>query len=137
MHITLTAKADTARLARRLSVLALLFTLIIGGFRLASFVPYATYPVEGQAEISAITSLLDHVEDGASVKASGRLLPNLAAREDVYPLSSDADADYVVLDLRDEWMLPAEEDFDIEHYEEQGYEVVASRDGVCAVMKKK
>ena len=33
---TLTAKADTVRLARRLSVLALLCTLIIGGFRLAS-----------------------------------------------------------------------------------------------------
>ena len=132
----LTAREDKARLTKRLAALAVCFTAIIGGFRLADFVPFAEYAFTGRDEVAAMDSLLEYVEEDASVGASGWLLPKLAAREEVYILSHDADTEYVVLDLRDEWTLTAEEKYTVEYFEEKGYTVVKSADGVGVVLRK-
>ncbi len=132
----LTAREDKARLAKRLAALAVCFTVIIGGFRLAAFIPFAEYAFTGRDEVAAMDSLLESVEEDASVGASGWLLPKLAAREEVYSLSHDADTEYVVLDLREEWTLTAEEKYTVEYFEEKGYTVVKSADGVGVVLRK-
>jgi uncharacterized membrane protein len=130
-------RTDKASLIKRLTTLAVCFTLVIGGFRLAGYGLHAEYAVTGGEEISAMTEILKTVEKGASVSASGRLLPALAAREEIHPLSAKADTDTVVLDLREDWSLPDEKDYTVAYYEKLGYTVVASRDGVCAVLVKK
>jgi hypothetical protein len=116
--------------------LAVCFTLLIGGFRLATFAPYASYAFTGKADVQAMNRLLETVEDNASVSASGYLLPHLASRETVYALSHEMSTDYVVLDLREDWRIPSEESYTVAYFEGQGYTVVATADGVGAVLKK-
>lgn len=132
----LSETANKAGLARRLITLAACFTLLIGGFRLADHGLFVEYALDGRAEITAMDSLLDAVEDDASVSASGRLIANLAARDEIYSLAGRISTDYVVLDLRDEWALPSEKDYNVKYYEERGYTVVKAIDGVGAVLKK-
>ena len=128
---------DKTRLAKRLVALAACFTLLLGGLRLADQALLAEYAFKGTAEITAMDTLMDAVEDGASVSASGRLIANLANREEIHALNRLVLTDYVVLDLREEWALPSEEDYNVEYFEERGYTVIKSIDGVGVVLKKK
>ena len=132
----LSALPDKARLVRRLAAFAACCTLLIGGFRLADYGLYAEYAVTEKSEIAAMDSLLETVEDGASVSASGRLIANLAARDEIFALSGRVATDYVVLDLREEWALPSEADYTVTFYEERGYTVVKSIKDVGVVLKK-
>ena len=132
----LSALPDKIRLVKRSVTLAVCCTLLIGGFLLADYGLYTEYAVTDKAEISAMDSLLESVEGGASVSASGRLIANLAARDEIFALSSRVATDYVVLDLRDEWALPSEADYTVKFYEERGYTVVKSVENVGVVLKK-
>lgn len=132
----LSALPDKTRLVKRSVTLAVCCTLLIGGFLLADYGLYTEYAVTAKTEISAMDSLLEAVEDGASVSASGRLIANLAARDEIFALSSRVATDYVVLDLRDEWALPSEADYTVKFYEERGYTVVKSVENVGVVLKK-
>ena len=133
---TLTFHEEKAHLCKRLVTFAVCCTLLIGGFRLAENGLFIEYAFTGKNEITAMDSLLESVEDSASVSASGRLIANFAARKEIFALSSRVLTDYVVLDLREEWTLPSEENYSIKYYEERGYTVVKSRDGVGVVLKK-
>ena len=132
----LSARDDKAQLTRRALALALCFTFLIGGFRLVDYSLFTEYTVTGKEEITAMDELMEYVEDGASVSASGRLIANLAARDEIYPLSSRVLTDYVVLDLREEWTLPSEKDYSIKYFEERGYKILKYSDGVGVVLKK-
>ena len=61
----------------------------------------------------------------------------MAAREEIYSLSAKVTTEYVVLDLREEWTIPAEEAYNVEYYEKLGYTVVAKESGVCVILQKK
>lgn len=132
----LSRRDDGGKLVKRLCTLAVCFTLIIGGFRVADYGMFLSYATEGRDEITAMDELMELVEDDASVSVSARLLPHLAARDEVYLLTHKVDTEYVVLDLRDEWGISAEEKLTVEHYTKSGYTVVKLTDGVGAVMKK-
>jgi uncharacterized membrane protein len=132
----LSAREDKAVLLRRLSAVAVCCTLIVGGFRLAEYAPFTEYTLQGGEEAAAMTELLESVEDTASVSASGRLLPALAAREEVYALSHKVETEFVVLDLREDWTVSQEKTYTVEYYEKLGYAVVEKADGICAVLKK-
>ena len=132
----LASREGKEKMIRRAIALATCFTLLIGGFRLVDYSLFAEYTMTGKEEITAMNSLMESVEDGASVSASGRLIANLAAREEIYPLSSRVLTDYVVLDLREEWTLPSEEDYSIKYFEERGYKILKYSDGVGVVLKK-
>ncbi len=131
-----TLQAKAPRLGKGLIAFAVCCTLLIGGLRLATFAPYAAYPFTGRADVQAMDDLLETVEDTASVSASGYLIPKLASREFIYSLSHGVTTDYVVLDLREDWANPAEADYTVAYFEELGYTVAASADGVGVVMKK-
>ena len=133
---SLTRRTEAKTLAKRLTVLAVCCTLVVGGFRLAGYGLHAEYALTGRQETAAVTAVLEAVDREASVSASGRLIPALAARGEIYPLSAKAETEIVVLDLREDWTLPAEEDYTVEYYQKLGYTVVESADGVCAVLKK-
>ena len=132
----LSARADKALLKRRLVTLAVCFTLIVGGFRLAEYTLFTEYALEGRDEVAAMADLLDSVEEGASVSASGRLIPSLASREEVYYLNQGQFTEYVVIDLREEWTVDADKKYDEAYYAEKGYAVVEKRNGVGVVLKK-
>ena len=83
-----------------------------------------------------MTELLEAVEDGAPVSASGRLIPSLAAREEVYYLHQGQLTDYVVIDLREEWATEADAKFDEKYYTDKGYTVVKRCADVGVVLKK-
>ena len=132
---TLTHREDRPRLTKRLCTLAVCFTLIIGAFRVADYGMFLSYAAEGREEITAMDQLLELVEEDASVSVSARLLPHLATRDEVYLLTHKADTTYVVLDLRDEWGISAEEKLTVEHYQKNGYTVVRLTEGVGAGLK--
>ncbi len=132
----LVSSADKARLTKRLTVLAVCFTLIVGGFRLAGYGLFTEYAFDGRDEVASMTELLEAVEDGAPVSASGRLVPSLAAREEVYYLHQGQLTEYVVIDLREEWATEADAKFDEKYYTDKGYTVVKRCADVGVVLKK-
>lgn len=132
----LTADREKALTVKRLATLAVCFTLIVGGFRLAGYGLFTEYVFEGRDEVTAMTELLEAVEDGAAVSASGRLVPSLAAREEVYYLHQGQLTEYVVIDLREEWVTEADEKFDEKYYTDKGYAVVKRCADVGVVLKK-
>jgi hypothetical protein len=83
-----------------------------------------------------MTDLLDCVEDGATVSASGRLVPSLAGREEVYYLHQGQLTEFVVIDLREEWATEADKKYDEKYYTDKGYTVVKRCVDVGVVLKK-
>ena len=132
----LTANAEKALTVKRLATLAVCFTLIVGGFRLAGYGLFTEYAVQGRDEVASMTELLEAVEDGAPVSASGRLIPSLAAREEVYYLHQGQLTEYVVIDLREEWATEADAKFDEKYYTDKGYTVVKRCADVGVVLRK-
>lgn len=132
----LAANTEKALLTKRLVALAVCFTCIVGGFRLAGYGLFTEYVFEGQDEVAAMTELLESVEDGATVSASGRLIPSLAAREEVYYLHQGQLTEFVVIDLREEWVTEADTKYDEKYYTDKGYTVVKMCADVGVVLKK-
>lgn len=132
----LTADREKALTVKRLATLAVCFTLIVGGFRLAGYGLFTEYAVQGRDEVASMTELLEAVEDGAPVSASGRLIPSLAAREEVYYLHQGQLTEYVVIDLREEWATEADAKFDEKYYTDKGYTVVKRCADVGVVLRK-
>ncbi len=132
----LAMREDKAVLMKRLTTLAVCFTIIVGGFRLAGYGLFTEYAFEGRDEAAAMTELLEVVEDGASVSASGRLVPSLAAREEVYFLHQGQLTEYAVIDLREEWAVDSDAKYDEKYYTDKGYTVVKRCEGVGVVLKK-
>ncbi len=130
------ARMDGGKVWRRVVVLALCFTAVIGAARLAEYSPLAHYALTDSAEIDAMDALLSSVDDNASVSASARLCPNLAARKGLYTLSQEVDTDIVVIDLRSSWIVSAEDEYTVEYYEKKGYSVLDKQDGVGVILSK-
>ena len=132
----LSVRSDKAILTRRLVTLAMCFTLIVGVFRLADYSLFTEYTLTGQEEVASMTDLLASVEEDASVSASGRLIPSLADREEVYYLHQGQLTEYVVIDLREEWAVDSDAKYNEKYYTDQGYTVVKRCEAVGVVLKK-
>ncbi len=130
------ARMDGGKAWRRMVVLALCFTAVIGAARLAEYGPLMQYALTDSTEINAMDTLLSSVDEDATVSASARLCPNLADHRGLYTLSQEVDTDIVVIDLRSGWVVTAEEDYTVEYYEEKGYAVLDIREGVGVVLGK-
>lgn len=129
---------DEGRTLRRTVTLALCFSVIVGVFCLSDYKPTMDYAFSEHAEIAAMNELLEAaaIDPDASVSASARLCPNLAARREIYTLSQGVETDVIVIDLRDEWGLTAEKTYDVAYFEKLGYKVSDMREGVGVVMVK-
>ena len=132
----LAVNSEKPLLIKRLVTLAVCFTLIVGGFRLAGYGLFTEYAFEGHDEAASMTELLESVEDTASVSASGRLVPSLAARKEVYYLHQGQMTEYAVIDLREEWVTEADRKYDEKYFTDKGYTVVKRCEGVGVVLKK-
>ncbi len=130
------ARDADGRKVRRVLAVALTSTLILVAYRAVGYVDLVSYAFEGREEIAVMDTLQDYLPADASVSASGRLRANLAGRDRLYRLSHEIDSDFVVLDLREAWVVPAEEEYDVKYYTEKGYSVVKECPGVYAVLKK-
>jgi len=124
------------KLASRLLVVAVCSAVIVGGFRVVDWVDQIDYTLSNGMESTAISEMLDTLDEDASVSASGRFCAALADRREIYSLSAKADTEYVVLDLREEWTLTGEADYTVEYYEDLGYSLVKKHEGIIAVLKK-
>ena len=133
---SLSANTDKAILTKRLVTLSLCFTVLIGAFRLAEYGLFTDYALTGSDEIAAMSDLLEAVEEDAAVSASGRLIPALADREEVYYLHQGQNTEYVVIDLREEWIVESDAKYDETYYADKGYTVVKRCADVGVVMKK-
>lgn len=131
---TLQAREDGGTLARRVLAIALTSTILIGGFRVADMGQFSGYAINDRAEVAAMDALLDKVDDHASVSASRRLCPSLAERAEIYNLSHGVKTEFVVLDLREDWVVDSEAKYDKAYYTERGYHVVAETAGVGVVL---
>ena len=132
----LSARADKALLTKRLVTLALCFTALVGAFRMTGYTLFADYALNSRDEVASMNDLLDTVEENASVSASGRLIPSLADREEVYYLSQNQLTEYVIIDLREEWAMDSDAKYDEKYYTDKGYTVVKRCADVGVVLKK-
>ncbi len=126
----------TAPVLRAVLLTAVCGTLLVGGFRVADYDVFVSYALDNGGEVAAMDELLETIDPEVSVSASGRLCPQLAAREEIYTLSQGVMTDVVVIDLREEWGLAAEETYTVEYFEKKGYKVVTTKTGVGVVMAK-
>ncbi len=124
------------KLASRLLLIAVCSAVIVGGFRIADWTEQVDYTINNDMEYTAISEVLDTLDEDAAVSASGRFCAALADRREIYSLSAKADTEYVVLDLREEWALAGEDDYTVEYYEKLGYSLVKKHEGIIAVLKK-
>lgn len=124
------------KLATHLLLVAVCSALIVGGFRITDWTEQVDYATGNEMEYTAITEVLATLDENASVSASGRLCAALADRSELYSLYTKADTEYVILDLREEWMLDYEESYTVEYYEKLGYTLQKKHEGIVAVLKK-
>ncbi len=129
-------KGSSVPVMRTVLLLAVCGTLLVGAFRVVDYDVFVNYTLDNGGEVEAMDALLEAVDADASVSASARLCPNLAARNEIYTLSQGVATDVVVIDLREEWGIAAEEKFTVKYFEEKGYKVVATKAGVGVVMAK-
>ncbi len=123
-------------LTKTLLLLAVCGTLLVGAFRIVDYDIFVSYAWDNGGEVATMDELLESVAPEASVSASARLCTNLAARREIYTLSQDVMTDVVVIDLREEWGIPAEKTYTVKYFEEKGYKVVTTRAGVGVVLEK-
>lgn len=123
---------------RRTVTLTVCFTLTLAamlwGAQHADTLAYAAVATE---ETSQLDTLMDAVPGDVSVSASGHLIPHLAGRAEIYRLDSEILTDYVVLDLREAHWVKGEDIYYVAYYEEQGYRIIAQKEGVGAVLSRK
>ncbi len=124
------------RVLRRVALLSVCFTLIISASRLAEHALFVEYVFDGGDEVAVMDSLLEKLDEEASVSASARLCPNLAGRDELYILSQGVETDVIVLDLRAEWQIGAEKDYTIDYYQKMGYTVTDTQAGILAILEK-
>ena len=81
-----------------------------------------------------ITEVLDSIPEGVSVNASPKLVPYFYQYEEIYPITSLLQTDYVIFDRRPD--MEMYEDEILEKYYSEGYEQIISIDNVIEVYRK-
>ena len=93
---------------------------------------------ENRDKYNQLESYLDVIDDDASVTASTFILPHIADRREIYQLKNgsetEADTDYVVIDLRGVTEYSANEY--IHAYENKGYNTIRCEYGTILIFER-
>ncbi|MBQ7321982.1 MAG: DUF2079 domain-containing protein [Clostridia bacterium] len=128
--------ASGFRLRRALLCFALCACALVGAVQVrnhsAVFTNFAAYREDSRV----ITEVLETLPEDASVRTASMFAAHLADRRELYYLTNDADADYVLLDLRPYINISSARGYEVEYFERRGYELLTEVEDVIAVLKK-
>lgn len=137
--INLSALQDLAtgfRLRRFLLCFALCATALVGAVQIKNHTAvFANFKNE-KRDSAAIRETLQLIPDDASVRTASMFAAHLADRRELYYLTNEVEADYVIIDLRPYINIAAARGYEVEYFERQGYELIAEVEYVIAVLKK-
>ena len=124
------------RTRRALLCFALCASVLIGTVQIKNHSDVFGYYSERRADSDVITEVLADIPANASVRTASMFAAHLASREELYYLTNEKDADYVVLDLRPYININSARGYDVEYFERLGYELVTMTEDVIALLKK-
>ena len=124
------------RTRRALLCFALCATALIGAVQIKYHRDvFESYP-DRRADSEIISEVLATIPEDASVRSASMFIAPLSARSQLYYLTNETDADYVLLDLRPYINITSARGYDVEYFERRGYELVTEVEYIIAVLKK-
>lgn len=124
------------RLRRALLCFALCASVLIGTVQIKNHSAVFKYFHERRYDSKSIEAILEIIPDDASVRTASMFAAHLANRSELYYLTNEVDADYVVLDLRPYINIASARGYETEYFERQGYELIVEIEDVIAVLRK-
>ncbi len=131
----LNARDLGASLRRFILPTALSFAVLLSVTHLSAYTFYIKLCQAEATQINTITETLSSIPDDASVVSHGFFVSALANRDEIYDLSTEAQAEYIVLDLREGHQSDAEEKKEYYLIQSTRYECVALHEQVIAVFR--
>ena len=126
------------KLRRTLLLLSLSSSILFFGAFIMPKSEYIFRYFENRDKYIQLESYLDVIDDDASVTASTFILPHIADRREIYQLKNgsetEADTDYVVIDLRGVTEYSANEY--IHAYENKGYNTIRCEYGTILILER-
>lgn len=124
------------RIRRALLCFALCAATLIGTVQIKNHSAVFENYVARREDSAAIREVLGIVPDDASVRTASMFAAHLSRRDELYYLTNEVDADYVLIDLRPYINISSARGYDVEYFERRGYEPVTEVEDVIALLKK-
>ena len=124
------------RLRRALLCFALCATALIGAVQVKNHIPVFTEFDDMREDSKIIREVLSTIPEDASIRTASMFVAHLAAREEIYYITTEAEADIVLIDLRPYIGIPSAEGYEVEYFERRGYHLVLQIDNVIAMLQK-
>ena len=124
------------RTRRALICFALCASVLIGTVQIKNHSAVFGYYTERLEDSAVITETLAQIPADASVRTASMFAAHLAEREELYYLTNEKDADYVVLDLRPYINIASARGYDVEYFERLGYELLTQTEDIIALLRK-
>ena len=131
---TLQDLASGFRLRRFLLCFALCATALVGAVQIKNHTPVFTNFKDHAEDSAAIAEVLETVPDDVSVRTASMFAAHLADRRELYYLTNEVDADYVILDLRQYINITSARGYEVEYFEYHGYDLVTEVEDVIAIL---
>ncbi len=128
--------ASGFRTRRALLCLALCATALIGTVQIKNHSAVFQNFGSRKEDRAAIAEVLATVPDDASVRTASMFAAHLADRSELYYLTNEVEADYVLIDLRPYINISSARGYEVEYFERRGYELLIEVDDVIAVLIK-
>ncbi len=125
----------SASLRRFILPTAVSFAVLLSVTHLSTYTLYIDSCQTQATRINTINQTLNTIPDEASVISHGFFVPALANRDVVYDLSTNKQAEYIVLDLREGHQSDAEEKKEFFLIQSTRYECIALHEGIIAVFR--
>jgi hypothetical protein len=124
------------RTRRALLCFALCAATLIGAVQIQKHKPAFEHYLDNQADSAVIREVLAEIPQEASVRTASMFAAHLANRSELYYLTNEIEADYVILDLRPYINIESARGYEVEYFERMGYELIIEEQDVIAVLKK-
>ena len=124
------------RTRRALICFALCAAALVGTVQIKNHSAVFHYYNTRKEDSAIIREVLAEIPDDASVRTASMFAAHLSKRNELYYLTNEADAEYVLLDLRPYINIASARGYDVEYFERQGYELLTKVEDVIAVLKK-
>lgn len=124
------------RTRRFLICFALCAATLIGAVQIQNHSAVFSNYRERREDSAVIAEVLSDIPADASVRTASMFAAHLSAREELYYLTHEKDADYVILDLRPYINIASARGYETEYFERLGYELIREEQDIIAVLKK-
>ena len=124
------------RLRRAILCFALCATALIGAVQIKNHSFLFEVFDDTRDDSKIIREVLDTIPEDASIRTASMFAAHLAEREELYYITTEEEADIILIDLRPYISIPSAGGYEVEYFERQGYHLVLQINNVIAVLQK-